>query len=112
MPGQNSSSGELFIKLPNISFPFTAAGDLILAMGNQVHTDTGVSVPLEAALKTGTLDVNAIMATAQPANCVPETKNATFHLSTSINGHPSRVDESAVVIGRYSTTVCLLSPVA
>ena len=34
---QNSSDGKLFIKLPNISFPFSADGDLILAMGNQVH---------------------------------------------------------------------------
>ena len=36
---QNSTEGELFIKLPNISFPFTDSGDLILAMGNQVHAD-------------------------------------------------------------------------
>jgi hypothetical protein len=53
---QNSTEGDLFIKLPNISFPFTDTGDLILAMGNQVHTDAGVSVPLEAALKTGAIN--------------------------------------------------------
>ena len=38
---KNSSKGELFIKLPNISFPFTN-GELILAMANQVHTDAQV----------------------------------------------------------------------
>lgn len=48
---QNNSDGKLFIKLPNISFPFTSDGELILAMGNQIHTDAAVSVPLEAALK-------------------------------------------------------------
>ena len=53
---QNSTEGDLFIKLPNISFPFTDTGDLILAMGNQVHTDAGVSVTLEAALKTGAIN--------------------------------------------------------
>ena len=34
---QNDTDGKLFIKLPNISFPFSDAGDLILAMGNQVQ---------------------------------------------------------------------------
>ena len=44
-----SSDGRLFIKLPNISFPFSGAGSggaadqLIQKMGNQVHTDAGVS---------------------------------------------------------------------
>ena len=30
---QNSSEGKLFIKLPNISFPFSENGELILVMG-------------------------------------------------------------------------------
>jgi hypothetical protein len=33
----------------------------------QVHTDAGVSAPLEAALKTGTLDVSTIMSGAKLA---------------------------------------------
>ena len=37
---QNTSGGKLFIKLPNISFPFgekgKGKGELILATGNQV----------------------------------------------------------------------------
>ena len=102
---QNSTEGELFIKLPNISFPFTDSGDLILAMGNQVHTDAQISVPLEAALKSGTLDVSKIMAGAKPANCVQDSTNATFHLSTSINPHPSRAEESAITIGHYTTDI-------
>ena len=102
---QNSTNGELFIKLPNISFPFTDSGDLILAMGNQVHTDAEISVPLEAALKSGTLDVGKIMAGAKPANCVKDSTNATFHLSTSINPHPSRAEESAITIGHYTTDI-------
>ena len=102
---QNSTNGELFIKLPNISFPFTDSGDLILAMGNQVHTDAEISVPLEAALKSGTLDVGKIMAGAKPANCVKDSTNATFHLSTSINPHPSRAEESTITIGHYTTDI-------
>ncbi len=102
---QNTTDGDLFIKLPNISFPFTSTGELILAMGNQVHTDSGVSVPLEVALKTGNLDVSKVMANAKRANCVPESQNATFHLSTSLAGHPSRADEKAIVIGKYSTAI-------
>ena len=102
---QNSSEGKLFIKLPNISFPFSEGGELILAMGNQVHTDTGVSVPLEAALQAGKLDVSTIMANAKPANCIKEEQNATFALSTSANPDPSRAEESKITIGRYATNI-------
>jgi hypothetical protein len=109
LSGQNSSSGELFIKLPNIDFPFTESGDLILAMGNQVHTDEQVAVPLEAALKAGKLDPQQLMARAQPANCVPTVprlRNATFHLSTKVNvTTPQRSDEVAITIGAYETAL-------
>ena len=30
--------------------------------------------------------MSKIMADAKPANCVPESQNATFHLSTSLSG--------------------------
>ena len=46
-----------------------------------------VSVPLEAALASGKLDVAKLMAGAKPANCVPTVpriRNATFHLSKQI----------------------------
>jgi hypothetical protein len=105
---QNSSDGKLFIKLPDISFPFKD-GELILAMGNQVHTDAQLSVPLEAALAAGRLDTSTIMANARPANCrptVPRVRNATFHLSTKLNvTKPQRSDERTVTIGHYETIV-------
>ena len=72
----------------------------------QVHTDEQVSVPLEAALATGELDVSLIMADSKPANCVPNTRNATFHLSTLVGDpDPSRADEHAITIGRYHTAL-------
>ena len=77
-------------------------------MGNQILTDDQVSVPLEAALKTGKLDVSQIMAQAKPANCrptVPKIRNATFHVSTLVGATPSRADERAIAIGHYETTV-------
>jgi hypothetical protein len=107
---QNSSDGELFIKLPNISFPFTN-GELILAMGNQVHTNAQVGAPLEAALASGKLDVSRLMAGSKAANCrptVPKLRNATFHLSKRIlppGVNPSRADEEAIAIGHYETTL-------
>ena len=77
--------------------------------GNQVHTDDQISVPLEAALATGKLDVGKIMANAKPANCIPtipRLRNATFHLSTNVsNPHPDRKDEREVVIGHYETNL-------
>ena len=107
---QNSSDGKLFIKLPNISFPFEN-GQLILVMGNQVHTNAQISVPLEAALATGKLDVSKIMADSKPANCrptVPKVRNASFHLSTRLlplGSKPERADETAIAIGHYETTM-------
>ena len=50
------------------------------------------------------LCVRARAIAAKPANCRPDSTNATFHLSTSTtNPNPSRDDESEITIGRYST---------
>ena len=71
----------------------------------QVHTDDQISVPLEAALQSGKLDVSKIMATAKSANCIQEEKNATFHISTSTSSYPSRAEETEITIGSYSTSI-------
>ena len=70
-----------------------------------MHTDDQVSVPLEAALRTGRLNASAIMASAKPANCLKDARNATFHLSTSLTPNPTRASEREITIGRYTTDI-------
>jgi hypothetical protein len=96
---QNSSSGDLFYKLPPIRFPFPENNELILGLGQKVHTDEELSVPLEAALASGSLDPAKIMANSKPANCQNDTQKATFHIEGPRDGGEN------IVIGELATVI-------
>jgi len=66
-------------KLPKMSIPYHN-GRGVLTMVNRGYEDAEVSVPLEQALQTGTLEPEKVMASGSTANCRAGTNSAIFNV--------------------------------